>query len=304
MKVYRGERQFEQDSRWQMEPLQCLRVGIEWGGGKLEGPRQSRSNRGQSGVLPRPRDGEEQQAAHGAAGRLFRVNWCQAARRCWYAGTPGVRSLCCGVVRRSSTSSQLPGMHCCACTPATISLPPPPPLFNSPPSLTNTHARTHAPKHACTTAGTQRRRSARCGKRNPGRRQFRRRGGGGGSPAIWAPSPGCRPTIWTAGLRPLRKRDTPMMVPVVPMLLTKCVTRPAVCSQISGPVPHGSLSGSARQIECTGQAAKSKARGSQTENPNYIRREGRGSGLWKARRNSAAQLWISLARAHLPAKSR
>lgn len=150
MKVYRGERQFEQDSRWQMEPLQCLRVGIEWGGGKLEGPRQSRSNRGQSGVLPRPRDGEEQQAAHGAAGRLFRVNWCQAARRCWYAGTPGVRSLCCGVVRRSSTSSQLPGMHCCACTPATISLPPPPPPSSIPlpPSQTHMHARTHPSMHA------------------------------------------------------------------------------------------------------------------------------------------------------------
>ena len=33
-----------------------------------------------------------------------------------------------------------------------------------------------------------------------------------------------------------RKRDTPVMVPVVPMAETKCVTPPAVCRQISGPV--------------------------------------------------------------------
>ena len=33
-----------------------------------------------------------------------------------------------------------------------------------------------------------------------------------------------------------RKRDTPVMVPVVPMAETKCVTLPAVCRQISGPV--------------------------------------------------------------------
>ena len=35
------------------------------------------------------------------------------------------------------------------------------------------------------------------------------------------------PEIW---------RDTPVIVPVVPMALTKCVMRPPVCSQSSGPV--------------------------------------------------------------------
>jgi hypothetical protein len=35
----------------------------------------------------------------------------------------------------------------------------------------------------------------------------------------------------------LQNRDTPMMVPVVPMELTKCVILPSVSRQISGPVP-------------------------------------------------------------------
>ena len=41
-----------------------------------------------------------------------------------------------------------------------------------------------------------------------------------------APSLGCSPTIWTAGLASLRKREVPMMVPVVPIEATKCVTLP------------------------------------------------------------------------------
>ena len=43
--------------------------------------------------------------------------------------------------------------------------------------------------------------------------------------------------IWIAGFFSLKKREQPMIVPVVPMLLTKCVIRPAVSRQISGPVP-------------------------------------------------------------------
>ncbi len=40
----------------------------------------------------------------------------------------------------------------------------------------------------------------------------------------------------TAGFFSLRKRETPVMVPVVPIALTKCVTSPPVSCQISGPV--------------------------------------------------------------------
>ena len=50
------------------------------------------------------------------------------------------------------------------------------------------------------------------------------------------PSAGCAPMTFTLGFFSFRKRATPVMVPVVPMALTKCVTRPPVCSQISGPV--------------------------------------------------------------------
>ena len=39
----------------------------------------------------------------------------------------------------------------------------------------------------------------------------------------------------TAGSCSFKKRLTPMIVPVVPMLLTKCVMRPCVCRQSSGP---------------------------------------------------------------------
>ena len=40
----------------------------------------------------------------------------------------------------------------------------------------------------------------------------------------------------TFGLFSFMKRDTPVMVPVVPMALTKCVIEPLVSAQISGPV--------------------------------------------------------------------
>jgi hypothetical protein len=41
---------------------------------------------------------------------------------------------------------------------------------------------------------------------------------------------------WTPGLRLLRYRPAPVMVPPVPTLATKWVTRPAVCRHTSGPV--------------------------------------------------------------------
>ena len=44
------------------------------------------------------------------------------------------------------------------------------------------------------------------------------------------------PQTLIAGLRSLRYRPTPLMVPPVPTPTTRCVTRPSVCSQISGPV--------------------------------------------------------------------
>ena len=40
----------------------------------------------------------------------------------------------------------------------------------------------------------------------------------------------------TLGAFSRRKRVTPMKVPVVPSPVTKWVSRPPVCSQISGPV--------------------------------------------------------------------
>ncbi len=55
-------------------------------------------------------------------------------------------------------------------------------------------------------------------------------------PGILLPSSGCRPTMVTGFSCSRRKRDTPVMVPVVPMLETKWVMRPDVCRQISGPV--------------------------------------------------------------------
>ena len=40
------------------------------------------------------------------------------------------------------------------------------------------------------------------------------------------PSLGCAPMMRTAGFFSFRKRETPVMVPVVPIALTKCVMRP------------------------------------------------------------------------------
>ena len=40
-------------------------------------------------------------------------------------------------------------------------------------------------------------------------------------PAMAEPSLGCRPMMRTSGFWSFRKRDVPMMVPVVPMELTK-----------------------------------------------------------------------------------
>ena len=47
---------------------------------------------------------------------------------------------------------------------------------------------------------------------------------------------GSAPMIRTAGFCSFRYRPMPVMVPPVPRPATKCVTRPAVCRQISGPV--------------------------------------------------------------------
>ena len=46
-----------------------------------------------------------------------------------------------------------------------------------------------------------------------------------GSPECANPPAGCAPITSTLGFFCLRKRDTPVMVPVVPMALTKCVMR-------------------------------------------------------------------------------
>ena len=56
-------------------------------------------------------------------------------------------------------------------------------------------------------------------------------------PGICEPSEGWQPTIWIFGFFSLKNCEQPMMVPVVPMLETKCVMRPCVSRQISGPVP-------------------------------------------------------------------
>ena len=50
------------------------------------------------------------------------------------------------------------------------------------------------------------------------------------------PSFGCAPMIRISGFFSFRKRDTPVIVPVVPIALTKWVMRPPVSFQISGPV--------------------------------------------------------------------
>ena len=55
-------------------------------------------------------------------------------------------------------------------------------------------------------------------------------------PGIDEPSAGCAPTIVIAGFFSFRNFDTPMIVPVVPIAETKCVMRPSVSRQISGPV--------------------------------------------------------------------
>ena len=55
-------------------------------------------------------------------------------------------------------------------------------------------------------------------------------------PGMDAPSAGWAPTIVIAGFCSFRYFDTPMIVPVVPIAETKCVMRPPVSRQISGPV--------------------------------------------------------------------
>ena len=55
-------------------------------------------------------------------------------------------------------------------------------------------------------------------------------------PGICEPSSGWQPMISIPRFFSLKKREQPMMVPVVPMLETKCVILPSVSRQISGPV--------------------------------------------------------------------
>ena len=54
---------------------------------------------------------------------------------------------------------------------------------------------------------------------------------------------GSAPTICTLGFCAFSARATPVIVPPVPMPATKWVTRPAVWSQISGPVVRSCASG-------------------------------------------------------------
>jgi hypothetical protein len=55
-------------------------------------------------------------------------------------------------------------------------------------------------------------------------------------PGICEPSSGWQPMTWIFADKTLKKREQPMMVPVVPMEDTKCVSLPSVSRQISGPV--------------------------------------------------------------------
>ena len=55
-------------------------------------------------------------------------------------------------------------------------------------------------------------------------------------PGMLAPSSGCKPIIWILGFFDFRYRETPIIVPVVPIELTKWVIFLPLCSQISGPV--------------------------------------------------------------------
>ncbi len=50
-------------------------------------------------------------------------------------------------------------------------------------------------------------------------------------------SAGCTLMHWMSGFISLRRRVTPMKVPLVPSAAMKCVTVPRVCFQISAPVP-------------------------------------------------------------------
>ncbi len=54
---------------------------------------------------------------------------------------------------------------------------------------------------------------------------------------------GSAPMICTSGFIRFRWRATPVIVPPVPTPATKCVTRPAVCCQTSGPVERSCSSG-------------------------------------------------------------
>ena len=62
------------------------------------------------------------------------------------------------------------------------------------------------------------------------------------SPDRTLPS-GSAPTIWIDGAFDFRKRAVPEIVPPVPTLATKCVIRPSVASQISGPVVRSCAAG-------------------------------------------------------------
>ena len=50
----------------------------------------------------------------------------------------------------------------------------------------------------------------------------------------WNPEDGCAEMHFTAACRACSRAGMPMKVPLVPMQATKCVTRPSVCSMISG----------------------------------------------------------------------
>ena len=52
----------------------------------------------------------------------------------------------------------------------------------------------------------------------------------------WKGPSGCIEMSRTRGARSVRYRAVPQKVPLVPRPATKCVSRPSVCIQISGPV--------------------------------------------------------------------
>ena len=106
-----------------------------------------------------------------------------------------------------------------------------PPPEEMPAKMPSSRARRRAPSPR-SPAGAPRSRGRRASARRSSAGRPRATCGCRGSAR---PRVGCTPITWIAGFFSLRKREQPMMVPVVPMVETKCVILPAVSRQISGP---------------------------------------------------------------------